>query len=83
MLETSEERVKLMKAGYSQKEIEEMYLTEHDFTKSLNTFLFEIVELDLTNKAPSRSVGGSMAPTIEVALTTLCPGRSRAAEYND
>ena len=52
MLETSKERIKLMKAGYTQKEIEEMYLAEHNFTISLHPFLFEIVELNLTNKAP-------------------------------
>lgn len=58
MLETSKERIKLMKAGYTQKEIEEMYLAEHNFTISLHPFLFEIVELDLTNEAPLSRAGG-------------------------
>ncbi|MCG7848384.1 MAG: hypothetical protein MIO93_04305 [ANME-2 cluster archaeon] len=67
MLETSKERVKLIKAGYNQKEIEEMYLAEHNFTKSLHPFLFEIVELDLTNEAPpSRAAGYLMAPATEL-----------------
>ena len=84
MLETSKERIKLMKAGYTQKEIEEMYLAEHNFTISLHPFLFEIVELDLTNEAPlSRAGGYLMSPTTGVALTILCPSRSRTAWHND
>ena len=68
MLETSEERVKLIKAGYNQKEIEGIYLAEHNFTKSLHPFLFEIVELDLTNEAPpSRSGRYFMALPTDVA----------------
>lgn len=49
MLETSKERIKLLKAGYSQKEIEEMYIAINNFTISLHPFLFEIVELNLVN----------------------------------
>jgi hypothetical protein len=84
MLETSTERIKLMKAGYTQKEIEEMYLAEYNFTISLYPFLFEIVELDLTNEAhPSRAEGYLMAPVTEIALPILCPSRNRAARYDD
>jgi len=84
ILETSEERVKLIKAGYNQKEIREIYLAEHNFTKSLHPFLLEIVELDLTNEAPhSRDVGYLMSHATEVVLTIACPNLSRAAEYND
>ncbi|MCL7413689.1 MAG: hypothetical protein M8353_08755 [ANME-2 cluster archaeon] len=49
MLETSRERIKLIKAGYSQKEIEEIYLEKNNFIISLHPFLFEIVELNLEN----------------------------------
>ena len=46
MLETSQERVKLLKAGISAKTIEKLYLNGNNF-KTVNTpVLFELVEID-------------------------------------
>lgn len=46
MLETSQERVKLLKAGISVKTIEKLYLNGNNF-KTVNTpVLFELVEID-------------------------------------
>ncbi|NJD75820.1 MAG: hypothetical protein FIB08_01805 [Candidatus Methanoperedens sp.] len=46
MLETSQERIRLLKAGISVKTIEKLYLNGNSF-KIVNTpVLFELVEID-------------------------------------
>lgn len=51
MLETSRERVKLLKAGVSAKRIEELYLKSNKF-KMVNTpVLFEAVKVWQENKS--------------------------------
>ena len=45
MLETSEERVKLLKAGISARRIEQLYLSNNNFKKVNIPVLFEAVEV--------------------------------------
>ena len=51
MLETLEERVKLLKTGFTQKQIEELYIEGNNF-KLVNTpVFFELIEInDTQNK---------------------------------
>jgi len=45
MLETSKERVRLLKAGISGKTIEKLYLTHNKFRIIYSPVLFEMVEI--------------------------------------
>ena len=48
MLETPEERVKLLKTGFTQKQIEKLYIEGNNF-KLVNTpVLFELIEINDT-----------------------------------
>jgi len=47
MLETSEERIQLLKAGYDIKKIEQLYVEDHNFTIIVDPILFKIIEFDL------------------------------------
>ena len=47
MLETSHERVKLLKAGYDLKKIEEIYISDHNLKIIMKPNFFELIELDL------------------------------------
>lgn len=49
MLETSEERVKLLKAGISGKTIEKLYLIYNNFKIVSLPALFELVEINTEN----------------------------------
>jgi hypothetical protein len=46
MLETSEERIKLLKTGFTQKQIEEMYIEGNDFKIISPPILVDIVEIE-------------------------------------
>ena len=46
MLETSEERIKLLRLGYDSKEIERLYVKHNKF-KMVDAPLIEIIEIDL------------------------------------
>lgn len=46
MLKTSEERIKLLKTGFTQKEIEEMYIEGNDFKIVSLPMLVDIVEIE-------------------------------------
>ena len=46
MLETSEERIKLLRLGYDNKEIERLYIKHNKF-KMVDAPLIEIIEIDL------------------------------------
>jgi len=46
MLETSEKRIKLMRTGLTQKQIEEMYIEGNDFKIVSLPILVEIVEIE-------------------------------------
>ena len=47
MLETSEERIKLLRLGYDSKEIERLYVKHNKFKMVYAPPLIEIVEIDL------------------------------------
>jgi len=49
MLNKSEERVKLLRKGFSQKQIEKLYIKENDFKIVNPTLLFELFEIDAGN----------------------------------
>jgi len=49
MLEKSEERVKLLKKGFSQKQIEKLYIKENNFKIVNPTLLFEPVDMEAMN----------------------------------
>ncbi|MCX9082337.1 MAG: hypothetical protein OIN83_09090 [Candidatus Methanoperedens sp.] len=46
MLETSEERIKLLKTGFSQKQIEEMYIEGNNLKIVYQPILVDIVEIE-------------------------------------
>lgn len=46
MLETSEERVKLLKTGLTQKQIEEQYIEGNNFQVVTSPILIELVEIN-------------------------------------
>jgi hypothetical protein len=46
MLETAEERVKLLKTGISGKEIERLYIKGNSIKIILTPAIFELVEID-------------------------------------
>ena len=50
MLETSKERVELLKAGYDLKLIEKIYMENHNLKLILGPIYFEMVELTLENE---------------------------------
>lgn len=46
MLETSEERIKLLKTGFMQKQIEEMYIKGNNLKIVYQPILVDIVEIE-------------------------------------
>jgi predicted nucleic-acid-binding protein len=46
MLENSEERVKLLRKGFTQKQIEQLYLEENNFKIVNSHVVIELVEID-------------------------------------
>ena len=46
MLETAEERVKLLKTGFTQKQIEELYIEGNDLRMANPPILIELVEIN-------------------------------------
>jgi len=81
MLETSHERVRLLKIGIDGKTIEKLYIISNNFKIVRTSLLFELVEILLPE---AELPGHLMTPkTTEVALTTPCPIHSKAAGYND
>ncbi len=46
MLEISEERVKLLRKGFTQKQIEQLYLEENNFKIVNSHVVIELVEID-------------------------------------
>jgi Ser-tRNA(Ala) deacylase AlaX len=46
MLETAEERVKLLKKGFTQKQIEELYIEGNDLRMANPPILIELVEIN-------------------------------------
>lgn len=53
MLETSQERIKLLKAGFSGRTIEELYIEYNNFRIERNPVNVELVELDFSPKNKS------------------------------
>lgn len=49
MLDKSEERVKMLKKGFSQKQIEKLYIKENNFKIVNPTLLFELVDFERVN----------------------------------
>ncbi len=47
MLETSEERVKLLRAGISGKTIEKLYLKKNNFKILIFPLIFDLLEIDV------------------------------------
>jgi hypothetical protein len=47
MLETPEERVKLLKAGFTGKAIEKLYIEVNNFKITHNPVIIELVEFDI------------------------------------
>ncbi len=62
MLETPEERVKLLKAGVTGKTIEQLYITYNNFKIVRTPVRFELVEIDKNNdSALSREASAGYA----------------------
>jgi len=49
MLETTQERVKLLKTGLSEKEIEMLYIEHNNFKIIRTSILYEANEFDIAN----------------------------------
>jgi hypothetical protein len=49
MLETSQERIKLLKAGFTGNTIEELYIECNNFRIERNPIVVELIELDSPN----------------------------------
>ena len=65
MLETPEERVRLLKAGIAGKTIEELYVTCNNFKIAGNVMFPEIVEVDIKE---NKNTATNQAVTIESSL---------------
>jgi len=46
MLETSKERIKMLRTGFTQKQIEQMYIEGHDFKIVFVPILVDIIEIE-------------------------------------
>jgi hypothetical protein len=53
MLETSQERIKLLKAGLTGNTIEELYIKCNNFRIERNPIVLELVEFDYPNNKPA------------------------------
>jgi hypothetical protein len=61
MLKTSEERIKLLKTGFTQKQIEEMYIEGNDFKIVFVPIMVDIVEIEARqNKNTCETAVGSV-----------------------
>jgi hypothetical protein len=70
MLNKSEERVKLLRKGFSQKQIEKLYIKENNFKIVNPTLLFELFEIEAGNI-------GHIPENVEAAVEyaqSLCAG---------
>jgi len=66
MLDKSEERVKLLKKGFSQKQIEKLYIKENNFKIVNPTLLFELFEIDAGN---NRKMSVNCEAALDYALS--------------
>ncbi len=83
MLETSEERVKMLKAGFSQKQMEQLYIQGNNFIIVNLPLLFEQDEIiELHNKPVyiNNITAGEYSKLIYNEMTNLF-NMSKIAEY--
>jgi hypothetical protein len=59
MLETSQERVKLLRAGFSGKSIEKLYIQCNNFKIVNSSTFFELVEVDFPSGGAKMSISDS------------------------
>ena len=67
MLETAEQRVELLKKGFSGKEIEKLYIEYNNFKIIRSPILFDAFKFDFNNNTSdliSRKIGIKFAPTL-------------------
>lgn len=75
MLETAEERVKLLRTGFTKKQIEELYIEGNDLRMTNPPILIELVEI---NEKQSKKTCVSCEAAVEYAqslcvdMATLC-----------
>ncbi|CAG1008330.1 MAG: hypothetical protein OIN86_16855 [Candidatus Methanoperedens sp.] len=50
MLETSQNRVKLLKAGFTGREIEKLYIEGNNIEKIITPIIIELAEFDLISE---------------------------------
>jgi hypothetical protein len=69
MLETSEERIKILKKGFSQKQIEEMYIQSNDLKIVSIPILVDLVEMDsgYNNNTCETVIGSAQSLGLAVA----------------
>jgi hypothetical protein len=69
MLETSEERIKLLKTGFKQKQIEAMYIEGNDFKIVSLSILVDIIEMEAgqNKKTCENAVGSAQSLSSSVA----------------
>lgn len=72
MLETPQERVKLLKAGITGKTIERLYLVENNFKLVRSPVFFEMVEIREENKI-ILSMESDLSRKIRVGLSPPAP----------
>lgn len=75
MLETAEERVKLLRSGFTQKQIEELYIEGNDLRMANPPILIELVEI---NERPHKKTCVNCEAAVEYAqslcaeMATMC-----------
>ena len=75
MLETSEERVKMLRTGFTQKQIEELYIEGNDLRMANPPILIEMLEInERQNKKPCVNCDAAVeyAQSLCAEMATMC-----------
>lgn len=71
MLKTSEERIKLLKTGFTQKQIEEMYIKGNDFKIVSIPILVDIVEIEAGKNKSTCENALESATSLSLAVASI------------
>jgi len=71
MLKTSEERIKMLKTGFTQKQIEEMYIEGNDFKIVSLPILVDIVEIEERQNRNTCETAVESAHTLGLVMPSI------------
>ncbi|MCX9085192.1 MAG: hypothetical protein OIN87_10395 [Candidatus Methanoperedens sp.] len=71
MLETSNERIKMLKAGFTGKQIERMYLEENNFKIEKCPLLFEIVVIGSKQNRKTCEIAAGSVYSLGLAVASV------------